>query len=295
MLVILILNCEAFTNTGDTVEEYTDSDYEVELTINDTVILGRFGDTPTEEEIIVMSLGEIQEIFGRKEEEEQPLTRRQKRKAKDCRKKNTLYSRTDGECHPPTATEPCTQGKWLIAEKGRLDGVCVINPCPSPEAPILFQGSCSPVYGPCGTSSRLYLNKRGQSFCHCDEGFSYNRDDGECYRDNTRGPCNQSQTWLKKSNGAKSRRKGATRRTLRRGGTLGVCRRTRCGTGQVRWRGGVCLTPDTGPGYYSCVRSNTGILETKDGKLNCRERERDSASDREAQRRTMENLVFGGK
>merc|ERR1712215_222480 len=69
------------------------------------------------------------------------------------------------------------------------NGVCKRNLCTNEKTPIMFNGTCSQIYGNCPHSSRLYINKRGLGFCDCDDGFSYNIADDKCYKEHTQGPC----------------------------------------------------------------------------------------------------------
>jgi len=251
------------TVRGQQQEGEREEDYEVELDPGEEVVLGRFGGGGTQR--ITMKLGEIQDLFGITAEmkQAQKLNRREKTRARDCRKRGRLYLRTEQKCYKPNEPGLCRQGRWFVAQRGRLDGVCLVPPCQDPTTPIFYKGTCSSVYGSCSDpNARLYLNKRGVGFCECDEGFSFNTEDGKCYRERTRGPCNRQQTWLSldKKKVAKDQRAGHKR--------FGKCRRTKCGEGQVKWKGGVCA--DNGA-EESCVQSADNAVEVADGRITCRE------------------------
>jgi len=208
--------------TAQEVQEEEEADYTVELDPGEQVVLqGRIGQV---QDNVVMSLGELQDVFGITEEmkRQERLTVREKRRARECRKRGRLYRRSDQKCYKANHQGICPVGRWFVAEKGRLDGVCQALPCSQPDTPVLYQGTCSPVFDTCGQpNTRLYLNKKGRGFCGCDEGFSYNHQDSRCYRERTRGPCPDGQTWLSldKKKVPKQRRKGQKR--------FGKCRRTK--------------------------------------------------------------------
>jgi len=260
--VILILAFFVLRSTF-AQQEADFEDYEVELDPGEEVVLGRFSGRA---EKISLKLGEIQDLFGITPEmrRAQKLNRREKARARECRKLGRLYLRTEEKCYKPNTPGLCRQGRWFVAERGRLDGVCQVPPCQYQQIPILFKGACSSVYGSCpDPNARLYLNKRGVGFCECDEGFSFNTADGRCYRERTRGPCNSQQTWLSldKKKVAKDERSGHKR--------FGKCRRTKCGAGQVKWQGGVCAVH--GADNQSCVQSADNVVEVINGQITCRE------------------------
>jgi len=278
--VLLLVALLAVKSGRGQEEEEDGEDYEVELDPGEEVVLGRFGGG---EQRITMKLGEIQDLFGITAEMKraQKLSRREKTRARECRKRGRLYLRTEQKCYKPNEPGLCRQGRWFVAERGRLDGVCQVPPCQDPNTPILYKGTCSSVYDTCpDQNARLYLNKRGVGFCECDEGFSFNTADGKCYRERTRGPCNRQQTWLSldKKKVAKDQRAGHKR--------FGKCRRTKCGEGQVKWKGGVCA--DNGEeAVESCVQSADNAVELTDGRITCRE-----GGGREGRAENLSQLFF---
>jgi len=280
--VLLLLLTLLTVKSARGQEEEDGEDYEVELDPGEEVVLGRFGGTRTGQRI-TMKLGDIQDLFGITAEMKraEKLSRREKTRARECRKRGRLYLRAEQKCYKPNEPGLCRQGRWFVAQRGRLDGVCQVPPCQDPNTPILFKGTCSSVYGTCpDQNARLYLNKRGAGFCNCDEGFSFNTADGKCYRERSRGPCNRNQTWLPldKKKVPKDQRTGHKR--------FGKCRRTKCGEGQVKWKGGVCA--DNGGGEEeSCVQSADNAVEVTDGRITCRE-----GGGREGRTENLSQLFF---
>jgi len=146
---------------------------------------------------VKLTINEINKIFnkrGFRRNKNRHLTRTDKKKARECRRKNKLYFRKNKKCHQPLVQGPCKNStKWIVAIKGRLDGVCRERPCLEDAAPILYNGTCVPIdSGDCPPNSRLYLNKRGEAYCDCEAGYSRLSDgdgDGDCHRDFLAGPC----------------------------------------------------------------------------------------------------------
>eukprot|EP00092_Neocalanus_flemingeri_P027772 GFUD01030146.1.p1 GENE.GFUD01030146.1~~GFUD01030146.1.p1 ORF type:complete len:350 (-),score=77.24 GFUD01030146.1:126-1175(-) len=210
-----------------------------------------------------MTLKEINEIFGKKRHSKNKkgkLSRSDKKLARDCRKKHLLFSKKDNKCHEPTSEGPCNNDKWFVAVKGKLEGVCRRNQCTSDETPILFNGTCSALFGVCPNSSRLYLNKRGEGFCDCDQGFSYNIEDDKCHREHTQGPCTDKQTWLRRKT-PKNHKTGHK--------VFGKCKENKCGEGEVEWKDEKCYTVDRGDMINMCLESQQGELVIENEVLAC--------------------------
>lgn len=175
-----------------------------------------------------MTINEINKIFnkrGFRGNKNRHLTRTDKMKARECRRKKKLYFRKSKKCHQPLVQGPCKNStKWIVAIKGRLDGVCRERPCLDPASPILYNGTCVPIdNAECPQYSRLYLNKRGEGYCDCETGFSRLSDgdgDGSCYRDFLPGPCDGPGSSL----------------VL----VAGACVAQPCQAGEIRWSQGEC-------------------------------------------------------
>ena len=181
-------------------EDYEDLEDEEDLTLTFSVPSGRSAG----QGVVKMTLKEINKIFNKKGfrgNKNRHLTRTDKMKARECRRKKKLYFRKTKKCHQPLAQGPCkTNTKWLVAVKGRLDGVCRERPCQSEATPIMYNGTCVSIDNDsCPPHSRLYLNKRGVAACDCEAGYSRGSDrEGDCYRDFLPGPCQSpdSMVWL---------------------------------------------------------------------------------------------------
>jgi len=213
---------------------------------------------------IEMTLREINEIFGKKKfmkNKKGKLSRRDKKTARECRKKKLLFSTLDKKCHEPTTTGPCKNDKWFVAVKGQLQGVCKRNPCPGEENPILFNGTCSSLYGSCPPASRLFLNKRGVGFCDCDYGYSYSQEDDTCYKEHTPGPCGEKETWLR-------RRTPKKHRTGHK--VFGKCKVNKCEEGMLEWKDKKCYKVDQGEMFAMCVAEEKGEIELEDEVLTCK-------------------------
>jgi len=213
---------------------------------------------------IEMTLLEINEIFDKKrhmKNNKGKLSHQDKKMARGCRKQKLLYSTADKKCHEPTSPGPCKNKKWFVAVKGQLQGVCRRNQCTSDENPIFFNGTCSALYGNCPESSRLYLNKRGVGFCDCDEGFSYNIKDDNCYKEHTQGPCTEDETWLR-------RRAPKNHKTGHK--VFGRCKHNKCNEGKVEWKDKKCYKVDSGDMFDMCVENNHGEIVIEEDMMTCR-------------------------
>merc|ERR1711915_889046 len=112
-----------------------------------------------------MTIKEINDIFGKKKKKrglknKSKLSQQEKKAARNCRRKKLLYSLKDKKCHEPTTSGPCRNNKWFVAIKGKLQGVCRRIPCTNEDTPILYNETCSPIYGVCPDRQRLFLNKK---------------------------------------------------------------------------------------------------------------------------------------
>jgi len=200
-------------------EDYDELEDEENPTVTFSVPTGRSAG----QGVVKMTINEINKIFNKKGfrgNKNRHLTRTDKMKARECRRKKKLFFRKTKKCHQPLAQGPCkTSTKWLVAVKGRLDGVCRERPCQSEASPILYNGTCVPIDNDfCPQHSRLYLNKRGVAGCDCEAGYSRGSDrEGDCYRDFLPGPCQSpdSMVWL-----------------------AGDCVPDPCPPGQIMWRDG---------------------------------------------------------
>eukprot|EP00092_Neocalanus_flemingeri_P009649 GFUD01010390.1.p1 GENE.GFUD01010390.1~~GFUD01010390.1.p1 ORF type:complete len:342 (+),score=71.73 GFUD01010390.1:104-1027(+) len=250
--------------TGQDSEE--DSETEADLnriisflipTQNDNLLRSR---SERKEQKIEMRLGEINDIFD-KNKHTIKLSRSDKRKARDCRKKRQIFSMDDNKCYNPISEGPCKNNKWFVAVKGKLGGVCKRRECTSVEAPILFKGTCSNLYGKCPKSSRLYLNKRGVGFCDCDEGFSYNIADDTCHRERVQGPCTDQQIW-KRTKAPKNHKTGHK--------IFGKCKKNKCEEGEAKWKDQKCYKVDRGDIFNKCLESQNGELVIEAGMMTCK-------------------------
>ena len=218
---------------------------------------------------IEMTQREINEIFDKKKHKKNKLSRRNKKKAANCRKRGLLLSVKDRKCYKPTLKGPCKDGEWFVAVKRQLQGFCKINECTSEENPIMFNGTCSALYGSCPPSSRLYLNKRGRGFCDCEEGFSFSPADSVCHREQRQGPCAEGQTWQCRKPPKKNRRGHQA---------WGRCKEVECGEGEVEWRDRKCYKVDSGQIFDKCLEDRDGQLVIEDGVITCSRREGRSRS-----------------
>merc|ERR1711872_10933 len=213
---------------------------------------------------IEMTLKEINEIFNKKKfmkNKGRQLHRRDRKAARECRKKKLLFSTKDKKCHQPTSPGRCKNNKWFVAVKGQLQGVCKVNKCQDNEKPILFNGTCSPLHGSCPPGSRLFLNKRGEGYCDCDEGYSYNREDDSCYKEHTAGPCTSGEMWLQRNTPQKHRTGHKV---------WGKCKENKCEEGEVEWKDKKCYKVDEGEMFDMCVSDEKGEIVLEDNIITCK-------------------------
>jgi len=181
------------TAAPEIVEDYDEAEAEENLTLTFSLPAGR--SSRNRARVVKMTINEINKIFnkrGFRGNKNRHLKRTDKMKARECRRKKKLYFRKTKNCHQPLLQGPCKAStKWIVAVKGRLDGVCRPRPCLDGATPILYNGTCVPIdSGSCPQHSRLYVNKRGEGYCDCEAGYSRLSDGaGDCYRDFLTGPC----------------------------------------------------------------------------------------------------------
>jgi len=218
-------------------------------------------------EKIEMTLGEINQIFNKKKHKKnkkgkkRQLTQPEKKQARKCRKQKLLFSIKDKKCHEPTSQGPCKNNKWFVAVQGKLNGVCKRNRCTDEENPIMFNGTCSQIYGNCPNSSRLYINKKGLGFCDCDEGFSYSIADDKCYKEYTQGPCSPTQIWVRRRKTPKNHKTGHK--------VFGKCKDNECKEGEVEWKDKKCYKVDTDENYDMCADSDKGDILLENDMITC--------------------------
>ena len=179
-----------------------------------------FQDPSARNKLVRMTVKEINKIFNTRgflRNKNRRLTKKDKRKARECRRRSELFFRKTKSCHPPVEQGPCKDPtKWIVAIRGRLDGVCRERPCLDEATPILYNGTCVSIDNDdCPRYSRLYLNKRGEGYCDCREGFSQHS--GSCHRDHLPGPCSNSTVLVS-----------------------GQCQADPCPQGRMVWRDGEC-------------------------------------------------------
>jgi len=217
-------------------------------------------------EDFITTIGELSRIFGRKRREYKKLSKDEIKKARSCRKKKLLYSTKDESCHPPTTRGPCRDGKWFVAVKERLDGVCRKPPCNNDE--VFYDGSCTPVdekKAVCPEFQQLYVNKKGFGFCDCQSGFSYSIAKNTCYRELVGGPCEEEgEVW---SGVPKNSIPKEVRERLQFGvKKFGECQSSGCDAGYVKWSDNKCYKMKAST---MCLESETGDLELIEDEVTC--------------------------
>ena len=199
--------------------------------------------------IVKMTVNEINQIFnkgGFLRNKNRRLTRTDKMKARECRRKKKLYFRKTKKCHDPLVQGPCKDStKWIVAIRGRLDGVCRQPACLDDAAPIFYKGTCVPIDNDdCPQHSRLYMNRRGEGYCGCEEGHSQYQG-SSCHRDYFPGPCTNSTVLV-----------------------AGQCLADPCQPGQLLWRDGECHPAS--PSVSDC--EGELVLDTDSHSLTCQPR-----------------------
>ena len=127
------------TTAPEIVEDYDEAEAEENLTLTFSLPAGR----SARKGVVKMTINEINKIFNKRRfrgNKNRHLTRTDKMKARECRRKKKLYFRKSKKCHQPLVQGPCKNNtKWIVAIKGRLDGVCRERPCLSAGSPILYK------------------------------------------------------------------------------------------------------------------------------------------------------------
>ena len=207
-----------------------------------------FEDPENQAEIIRMKESEINKIFNkRKFRKNKRLTKTDRKKIRECRKKDKLFSRRDKKCYHPLTEEPCgaKSNKWFVARKSQIVGVgvCRPKPCLEDDKPISLNGTCvAQDDSTCPLFQEVVHTFEGEAICDCREGFSSSNIDTTtnitCHRDHMRGPCEDDRVWIQ-----------------------GKCRRRRgCGEGQTLWHDGECHDLDRGEAWDTCVADEEGVL-----------------------------------
>ena len=207
-----------------------------------------FEDPENKAEIIRMKESEINNIFNkRKFHKNKRLTKTDRKKIRECWKKDKLFSRRDKKCYHPLTEEPCgaKSNKWFVARKSQIvgEGVCRPRPCLEDDKPISLNGTCvAQDESTCPLFQEVVHTFEGTAICDCMEGFSSSKiqttTNITCYRDHLVGPCDDDRVWIQ-----------------------GKCRRRRgCEEGQTLWQDGECHDLDTGEAWDLCVASEEGVL-----------------------------------
>ena len=207
-----------------------------------------FEDPENNAEFIRMKQSDLNKIFNkRKFRKNKRLTKTDRKKIRECRKKDKLFSRGDKKCYHPLTEEPCgTQSnKWFVARKSQIvgQGVCRPKPCVEDDKLISLNGACvAPDDSSCPLFQEVVHTFEGEAICDCQEGFSSSTIDTStnitCHRDHLQGPCEGDRLWIQ-----------------------GKCRRRRgCGEGRTLWQDGECYDLDTGKAWDLCVASKEGAL-----------------------------------
>ena len=98
-------------------------------------------------------------------------------------------------CYSPLDQGPCPAGSWLVEEPDQDPAQlhCQVEQCG--QEMILYNDQCYDMFDPAACprqGERLYLASSGRGECYCDEGWGRGQD-GSCYQEFTRGPCNSHQ------------------------------------------------------------------------------------------------------
>ena len=207
-----------------------------------------FQDPENEAQIIRMKESEINNIFNkRKFHKNKRLTKTDRKKIRECRKKDKLFSRRDKKCYHPLTEEPCgaKSNKWFVARKSQIvgEGVCKPRPCLEDDKPISLNGTCvAQDESTCPLFQEVVHTFEGEAICDCIEGFSSSKiqttTNITCHRDHLAGPCDDDRVWIQ-----------------------GKCRRRRgCGEGQTLWQDGECHDLDSGEAWDLCIAAEEAVL-----------------------------------
>ena len=82
-----------------------------------------FADPENKTELIKMTQADVNQIFNKRrfgKNKNRHLTKSDRKKARECRKKDKLFSRRDKKCYHPLSEEPCrAANKWFVALAGK--------------------------------------------------------------------------------------------------------------------------------------------------------------------------------
>ena len=210
-----------------------------------------FEDPQNKDKLITMTGTELKQIFNKRkfnQNKNRRITKIDRKKARKCRKRDKLFSRRDKKCYHPLAEEPCSTNKWLVSRKKGQDGVgvCRTKLCQEQEEELriplaMVNGTCVPLNNnTCSTHQKIFLNIHGEGFCDCQEGFSKNQDDGECYRDFLQGLCDDDEVFV-----------------------YGECEKHECEDGLNLWEDDKCYPLDED--METCLQTEGGFLDLKVG------------------------------
>ena len=107
----------------------------------------------------------------------------------------TLPHPPSNSCYSPLDQGPCPAGSWLVEEPDQDPAQlhCQVEQCG--QEMILYNDQCYDMFDPAACprqGERLYLASSGRGECYCDEGWGRGQD-GSCYQEFTRGPCEENQ------------------------------------------------------------------------------------------------------
>lgn len=100
----------------------------------------------------------------------------------------------EGVCKRLLAQEDCVEGEWLVLIEGDSDtnaiAACKKRPCPFGQ--LEYEGKCvnpSDAESVCRYGQTLYVEMTGETYCDCEQGFTYDIMSGNCYARHEQGPC----------------------------------------------------------------------------------------------------------
>ena len=226
-------------------EDETDSD---KVSFNDDKNQGVFSFQDPKDNLflIKMTSSEINQIFNKERflpNKKRTLTKSDRKKARECRRKNKLFFRGDKKCYHPLTPGPCKTAKWIVAHRVRKsEGVCRNIKCPTQQdgvQQVFFNGSCVPLNDPsnCPALQQLAVNRHGDGGCECIQDFSKSSNDSSCYRNFFPGPCNEGLTWNK-----------------------GKCIENTCEQGKLKWSDEKCYGSNIDSEMEQCLQSEMGEI-----------------------------------
>ena len=236
-----------FDNEDEEQEDHETGSDKVNFNGNKKEKVFSFQDPVDTFHLIKMTSSEINQIFnkaGFSRNKNRTLTKSDRKKARECRRKNKLFFRHDKKCYHPFARGPCKTTKWIVAHRHKSragEGVCRPRLCP--EDQVSFNSSCVSLTDPdiCPPTQQLTLTDGGHAVCDCLDG-SYSRaaNDETCYRNFLQGPCNESQAW-----------------------NNGMCQESSCEPGQILWSDDLCYTLHQDSDRDECLKSDNSELVFK--------------------------------